>query len=90
MRRVLLVMGFCLGLSACRYLVAPTPSVSPSQPGLLSSGNPTEPGRQPNALPENRCGVACGAGFHCDTGAATCVADGVKSESRDGGPAWLP
>jgi hypothetical protein len=85
MRMLVMVML----LSGCRYLVAPTPTVSPERPALLSGGNPTDPSRQPSELPSRRCVVACGAGFHCDERAAQCVADSV-GDSRDGGVPWLP
>jgi hypothetical protein len=77
-------------LSGCRYLVAPAPSVGPGQERLLSSGNPTDTGRQQSDLPENTCGVACEVGFHCDAKTARCVPDASRANVRDGGAAWLP
>jgi hypothetical protein len=79
-----------LVLSGCRYLSAPAPSVGPGQDRLLSSGDPTEPGRQPANLPENTCGVVCSAGFRCDAKTARCVPEASSTSVRDGGAAWLP
>jgi hypothetical protein len=76
-------------LSGCRYLVAPTPTVSPERPALLSGGNPTDPSRQPSELPSRRCVVACGVGFHCDERTAQCEPDQVSARG-DGGVSWLP
>jgi len=84
-----LMVGLFVLVGGCRYLSAPTPSVSPDRPQLLSGGNPTDPSRQPNDLPERRCVVACGSGFHCDERRAECVAD-LAPAQRDGGAAWLP
>jgi len=77
-------------LSGCRYLSAPAPSVGPGQDRLLSSGDPTEPGREPANLAENTCGVVCGVGFRCDTKRAQCVPEEARAGVRDGGAAWLP
>lgn len=79
-----------LVLSGCRYLVAPAPSVEPGQDRLLSSGNTTDPGRQPANFAENTCGVVCRVGFRCDETLAQCVPDEPRAGARDGGPAWLP
>lgn len=83
------LLALCL-LSGCRYLAAPAPSVAPGQSALLSSGNPTDPGRQPADLPENKCGVVCGVGFRCEVKTARCVPEATSTSVRDGGAAWLP
>ncbi len=76
-------------LSGCRYLSAPTPAVSPERPALLSGGNPTDPSRQPNDLPERRCVIACGPGHHCNERTATCEPD-TSPATRDGCVPWMP
>lgn len=78
-----------ISIAGCRYLAAPQPSVTPERPALLSSGGSVDPTRQPAGLPNNRCGIECGAGRHCDEKTATCVADAV-TPARDGGAPWLP
>lgn len=73
---------------SCRYLAPAQPSWSPARPYEPPAGAATNP----NNAVANRCGMECGAGFHCDAKTAACVADAVTGASSpaDAGPAWLP
>jgi hypothetical protein len=78
----------CVVLCGCRYVGPVTPQVSAERPELLSTGDPTDPTRQPQ-LPARRCLVECGAGFRCNQRTAECEAD-PAFVARDGGVPWLP
>jgi hypothetical protein len=68
---------------SCRYLA---PAQTP-----VSAARPSEPPLPERPTPiGNRCGVVCGAGFHCDERSAACVPEAGRPDMRDGGPAWLP
>lgn len=77
--------GLLLLTLGCRNLGPATMPVSPGKP--QAPGAPLDL-REPQYA--NRCGIDCGAGFHCDSASATCVADPVVTQTRDAGPAWLP
>jgi hypothetical protein len=82
------LVWLCVLSSGCRYVVAPTPSVSPNNPALLSGTASADPQRQPAQLPANRCGFACGPAHHCDERLAQCVPDATRAS--DAGVSWLP
>ena len=78
----------CLTLVGCRYLVPATPDVSPERPGLLSTGNSADPGRQPSQLPGRPCIIECAPGYRCNPD-AVCEPD-PSATRRDAGLSWMP
>lgn len=85
MRALVLV----LSVSGCRYLAPASPPVSADRPLVTAPGSAPESSRT-SITPANRCGVACGVGFHCDLATASCAPDIPGGPTSDGGPAWMP
>lgn len=77
-----------LALGGCRYLATPAPQVTPENPALISSGNPTDPTRQQQ--PAGRtCVVDCPFGSTCGPDGVCVSTTPARQRSADAGPAWL-